>query len=188
MPTLQSATRATLDDYVQGAISQYHTLQVTALSADKGGVQCGRRSVRGLLASFSDATADVSMLVVFKEGAAAQISLVKLAKAPGINAITPLSVSPKVNTEVVGPIVTPAPQTSSSSSSSNAALIGGVVGGVSGAALLGAGVVVLARKQKQDVAMVSAVQTVNVADLKSSFKTRSSGTAYPVLLAGNNAG
>lgn len=49
------------------------------------------------------------MLVVFEKGAASQINLAALAQAPAVLAVAPLAVSPKVDIEVLGPVVTPAP-------------------------------------------------------------------------------
>jgi hypothetical protein len=76
---LQATIQATLEDYLSEAASEMHTVQVTKLSVDKAGIQC-RHS---LLSSFSAATAEVTMLVVFKEGTESTISLEKFKLATG---------------------------------------------------------------------------------------------------------
>lgn len=75
-----------------------HTVQITRLKVDKPGVTCTRRAVRGLKSSFSEATADVTVLTVFQKGQDSKISLDKLASMAGVQAVTPLDVSAKVDT------------------------------------------------------------------------------------------
>mmetsp|Transcript_15046 Transcript_15046/g.30313 ORF Transcript_15046/g.30313 Transcript_15046/m.30313 type:complete len:1145 (+) Transcript_15046:57-3491(+) len=164
---LQTSIRATLDDYLSGSASATRTVQVTAMSVDKAGVQCRRRSLRALLSSFSDATAEVTMMVVFEKGTAATISLEKLKNMAGVNAVEPLVVSAKVDTAPVEG-VNFQPDTSDDDSSSNIGLIAGAAAGgaVAVIAIAAAVMLFMRRKSSSDREVISAVQTINVDDLK----------------------
>jgi len=164
-PALQAALRETLDDYVQTSISEYHTLQVTTLSVDRGDVQCDRRSSPRTRA-LSSAVATVTMLLVFQKGGESQINIADIATRPGVQSITPLTVSRDVNTAPpAGPIETPAPGSSEGSSSSDVALIGGIAGGIAGLVLVVLAVVLYTRSKKAEE-QIAAVQTININDLK----------------------
>jgi len=175
MRTLQNSLRITLEDYAKNYISEYHTLQVTTLSVDLGDLVCARRRVRQLLSAFSSATADATMLVVFKESSPSQININAISQLPAINSIQPLVVLTDV--VVDAPILTPAPgetpSTSSSSSTTDIGLIAGIAGGVGGALLAGVGgigvMMTRSRNRDNDVAVGSEVQAINIADLKASL-------------------
>eukprot|EP00961_Rhodomonas_salina_P246404 3329596-Rhodomonas_salina.1 len=95
------------------------------LSVERGDVQCDRSSSPRTRA-LSSAVATVTMLVVFQKGGESQINITDIATRPGVQSITPLTVSRNVNTAPpAGRIETPSPGSSEGSSSSvDVAVIG----------------------------------------------------------------
>ena len=135
------------------------------LSVERGDVQCDRRSSPRTRA-LSSAVATVTMLLVFQKGGESQINIADIATRPGVQSITPLTVSRDVNTAPpAGPIETPAPGSSEGSSSSDVALIGGIAGGIAGLVLVVLAVVLYTRSKKAEE-QIAAVQTININDLK----------------------
>jgi len=168
---LQKAILSTLDDYLTGdVISKLETVTITKMSINKAGVSCGRRSLRGLKAagSYSDATAVVTVLVVFEKGTTSQVNLERLGAMPGINSFVAAEVSDKVDTSLTADarVTTPNDDDEDGGSSSNIGLIAGIAGGVGAVVVLAVGAFVFMRSKKQ-AEPVMAVQTINVEDLKS---------------------
>jgi hypothetical protein len=170
MEKLGDSARATLDDYLSQAASPHFPVQVSNIVVDPGSVKCTRRSLRSLL-DFSDASAVIDMIVIFKEGTVSTISVIKLATMAGIKSVKPLDVSPKVSTPVdyTPPAdntktVNPSDNTNAKDDSDKTGMIVGiVVGGVAFIAIVVGLIVLKSRKIEKPVV---AVQSINVADLK----------------------
>jgi len=178
---LQAALRDTLDDYLLTTASSFETVQVTGMQVDRGSEECEdpnavrrSKSIRKLLSSFSSATAEVDMLVVFSPGTTATINLPDLAKMSGIEAVDAVDVPDQieVSEEYVNPnpgkketIVDPESSGGSESGGSSMGLIAGVCGGV-GAVLLLALIALLYKRSKPEPRPAEIVNAVSVEDLK----------------------
>merc|ERR1711966_323790 len=180
--TLAESVRASLADMVKDVASKHETVQILTMKVDKAGIEC-RRSLRGLKESFTDATVEVSMAVVFASGKEAVLSIDKLGGKTGVVSATPLDVSPKVRSapaDYVSDAV--APKDDESSGGMNVALIGGIAGGAGALVLLVGGFIFM--KIRSDTAQpasifmtirpgtvtaqpVTAVPSIKVEDLKS---------------------
>jgi hypothetical protein len=164
---LAATVRENLADMVKDVASGHKTVQVLTMKVNKAGFEC-RRNLRGLKATFTDATVEVTMAVVFNEGSTAQFSKKKLEGKNGIVSVDTEDVSPKV-TMVDDTNWTP--EVEKKSSSTNIGLIVGIVVGVLAAiALLAVGAFFF-MKRSSEPQVVEAVQTINVEDLKSQLAT-----------------
>merc|ERR1711966_557625 len=162
-PQLADSVRGTLKDMVEGAASAHETVQILTMKVNKAGISC-RRSLRGLKTEFSAATVEVTMAVVFSKGEASEFSISKLEASAGINSVTKLDVSPRIQ-DADENFVAPK-EIDESSGGSNVALIGGIAGGAGALVLLVGGFIFM--KIRSDTAQpVTAVPTINVEDLKS---------------------
>eukprot|EP00961_Rhodomonas_salina_P180725 2439232-Rhodomonas_salina.1 len=163
------AARSTFEDYVDTAASAFHSVQVLGFTRNLNGVAC-RRALRKMLAEFSDATAEVQMMIVYKDEAEAVFNDAAFAGMAGINSVTAdpstaanVKVDPTYTNSVPNSSTTPS---SSESSSNNTAMIAGIAGGIGGAVLLLAGALLLMRSRRSEEPMATAVQTIDVRDLK----------------------
>merc|ERR1711966_622916 len=162
-PQLADSVRGTLKDMVDGAASAHETVQILTMKVNKAGISC-RRSLRGLKTEFSAATVEVTMAVVFSKGEASAFSISKLEANAGINSVTKLDVSPRIQ-DADENFVAPK-EIDESSGGTNVALIGGIAGGAGALVLLVGGFIFM--KIRSDTAQpVTAVPTINVEDLKS---------------------
>merc|ERR1711906_34918 len=162
-PQLADSLRGTLKDMVEGAASAHETVQILTMKVNKAGISC-RRSLRGLKTEFSGATVEVTMAVVFSKGEASEFSISKLEANAGINSVTKLDVSPRIQ-DADENFVAPK-ENDESSGGTNVALIGGIAGGAGALVLLVGGFIFM--KIRSDTAQpVTAVPTINVEDLKS---------------------
>merc|ERR1711966_396494 len=125
-PQLADSLRGTLKDMVEGAASAHETVQILTMKVNKAGISC-RRSLRGLKTEFSGATVEVTMAVVFSKGEASEFSISKLEANAGINSVTKLDVSPRIQ-DADENFVAPK-EIDESSGGTNVALIGGIAGG-----------------------------------------------------------
>merc|ERR1711906_19338 len=162
-PQLADSVRGTLKDMIEGAASAHETVQILTMKVNKAGISC-RRSLRGLKTEFSAATVEVTMAVVFSKGEASEFSISKLEANAGINSVTKLDVSPRIQ-DADENFVAPK-ENDESSGGTNVALIGGIAGGAGALVLLVGGLIFM--KIRSDTAQpVTAVPTINVEDLKS---------------------
>jgi hypothetical protein len=158
---LAESVRATLADMAKDVASAHQTVQILTMKVDKAGIEC-RRSLRGLKETFTDATVEVTMAVVFVSGKTAEFSPAKLMGKSGVVNVTPLDVSPKV-VEKSADFV---PEPTEKESYVNVGLIVGIVVGVVAAiAVLAIGAFFFMKRSEPQP--VTAVQTINVEDLKS---------------------
>mmetsp|Transcript_15463 Transcript_15463/g.36761 ORF Transcript_15463/g.36761 Transcript_15463/m.36761 type:complete len:280 (-) Transcript_15463:71-910(-) len=161
--------RETFMDFLDGASSNFHTVQVLGFSRSLNGVVCpNRRALRKLLADFSAATAEVQMMIVYQDKAIFNDKA--FAEMPGITSVavdagsaSNVKVDPTYTNSVPNSSTTPS---SSESSSNNTAMIAGIAGGIGGAVLLLAGALLLMRSRRSEEPMATAVQTIDVRDLK----------------------
>mmetsp|Transcript_43452 Transcript_43452/g.87188 ORF Transcript_43452/g.87188 Transcript_43452/m.87188 type:complete len:264 (-) Transcript_43452:701-1492(-) len=163
---LQRSLRATLQDFVTGSISAYHTLQIMRISVDRAGITCtdGRRAGKVLL-SLSEATAEVEMLVVFKQTDSPTINLERIAQNAGVQNIEPLRVPITVSTPSgIDVVRTPPPYGDGGGGST--ALIAGVCCAVGGLVLAAIGGFLFMRSRVRAEQEVVTVTGVNVDDLK----------------------
>ena len=162
--TLAESVRASLADMVKDVASKHQTVQILTMKVDKAGIEC-RRSLRGLKESFTDATVEVSMAVVFASGQEAVFSMDKLGGKTGVVSVTPLDVSPKVRSAPAD-YVSDATYDTNEKSSVNVGLIAGIVVGVVAAiAVLAISVFFFIKRSEPQP--ITAVTTINVDDLKS---------------------
>jgi hypothetical protein len=171
---LADSLREQLEDYLTDQTTQYHTLQITTMKlSGVDGVACRRRSIRSLLA-LTGATAEVTMMIVFKEGSKSLFKADKLRSNEAISSVEALDISNDVDGEFPAAQDFPDPKNVNTNndekdgggSGSNVALIAGICGGVGAVAVLAAGLVMYMRT-KSTAEPVTAVQTINVEDLKS---------------------
>eukprot|EP00286_Rhodomonas_abbreviata_P019716 CAMPEP_0181309238 /NCGR_PEP_ID=MMETSP1101-20121128/11908_1 /TAXON_ID=46948 /ORGANISM="Rhodomonas abbreviata, Strain Caron Lab Isolate" /LENGTH=1439 /DNA_ID=CAMNT_0023415711 /DNA_START=17 /DNA_END=4336 /DNA_ORIENTATION=+ len=175
---LQASLRSTMEDYLSGAASAFHTVQVTSITVDQGSVQCARRSIRSTVRSLlalSDATATATVLVVFEAGTASTISLAKMRTMAGVQSIEPLTVSPKIDTEPVEAEEYTPPakekaagekESAEESSDSNLPIIIGAVAGVVGLVAVAGGVFLYMKSTAQSIQAAEPIQTVSLDQLK----------------------
>merc|ERR1711906_20212 len=188
-PQLADSLRGTLKNMVEGAASAHETVQILTMKVNKAGISC-RRSLRGLKTEFSGATVEVTMAVVFSKGEASEFSISKLEANAGINSVTKLDVSPRIQ-DADENFVAPK-ENDESSGGTNVALIGGIAGGAGALVLLVGGLIFMKIRSdtaqtasifmkirsdtaqpvtvptiNADMCKVAAVPTINVEDLKS---------------------
>jgi len=161
----QAALMETFEDYLSSTASAFHTVQVTSVSVAMNGETCDRRR-RQLKADFSSATAEVSMVVVFKESVASTLNLAAFAAMPGVEAVTPA----QANADIEYPddyVAPPNKDAASDDDDDHVALIAGIAGGVGGAIVV-AGLAALFFKKcsSGSAEAIASVQSINVADLK----------------------
>jgi hypothetical protein len=168
----QSHFTDVLEEALASTAVKFYTVQVVAMNVDLGSVECGgarRRSLRKLLNSFTDATAELQALVVFHDDVKPAVNFKKLSEVSGITSVkfddrTPGLDDPDLHTKDSHQ---PKKVDAGGSSSVNAALIGGVVGGVVGVVAIAVGVVMFMRSRKDAAALVAEpVTTINVDELK----------------------
>merc|ERR1711966_316704 len=170
-PQLADSLRGTLKDMVEGAASAHETVQILTMKVNKAGISC-RRSLRGLKTEFSGATVEVTMAVVFSKGEASEFSISKLEANAGINSVTKLAVSPRIQ-DADENFVAPK-ENDESSGGTNVALIGGIAGGAGALVLLVGGLIFM--KIRSDTAQPASI-----------FMKIRSDTAQPVTVPTINA-
>jgi len=148
----QSAVRSLLAGYVEDSATAVHSVQVTTMQLDLNGLTCPSARRRGLsrslLAEVSPATAEVGMLLVFKEVAEPQFNEAFFGEQPGVLGLT----ADPSNADVVKishpdwrPVTFP-PEEDDKQASSKIALIAGGAGG--GVVLLGGLAYMLHRRRQ----------------------------------------
>merc|ERR1711966_305818 len=162
--TLAESVRASLADMVKDVASKHQTVQILTITVNKAGIEC-RRSIRGLKESFTDATVEVSMAVVFASGQEAVFSMDKLGGKTGVISVTPLDVSPKVRSAPADYVSDATYDTDEKSSVNVGLIVGIVVGVVAAIAVLVISVFFFTKRSEPQP--ICAVTTINVDDLKS---------------------
>jgi hypothetical protein len=162
--TLAEQIRATLADMAYDAASPHQTVQILTMKVNKDpSVSCRRRNVG--VGGWSASTAEVTMAVVFEKGGQSTFSIPKMEANAGINSVKKLDVSPQINDDADGTYVPP--KDDESSGGMNVALIGGIAGGACALVMLLVGGVIFMKSRSDTAQPVTAVQTINVEDLKS---------------------
>jgi len=161
---LAEEIRATLADMASDAASPHQTVQILTMKVNKDpSVSCRRRNVG--VGGWSASTAEVTMAVVFEKGGQSTFSIPKMEANAGINSVKKLDVSPQINDDADGTYVPP--KDDESSGGMNVALIGGIAGGACALVMLLVGGVIFMKSRSDTAQPVTAVQTINVEDLKS---------------------
>jgi metal-sulfur cluster biosynthetic enzyme len=162
---LIGTVRKNLEDAVMDHATKIQTVQILKATVEKNGVQCRRRSLRGLQ-SFSAATVTTELAVVFEKGTGdAAIDLKALMARDDITSFESLDVSTRVGTSPTTP--PKADYNEDSKSSTNVGLIAGVAGGAGALVVLLVGGFLFMKSRSETAQPVTAVQTINVEDLKS---------------------
>jgi len=184
---LRDSMDKTMDDYLSNSAGSLETVQVLSVKVDRNGVACDRRvGLSRTLPQFSDATANVEVLVVFSPGTIAGLNTDVFRQLPGVLSLEPVSISDKVTvSDSFDPTSGPQPSTKTtgddtakeegeggSEGMSVVVVAGAVAGG--GALLLGLAACMFARSRNSggdDAQVITGISMdrIDMAGLKASL-------------------
>lgn len=166
---LQAKLRDTFEDYLSSTATPIKTVQVARLTIDRGDEQCGgRRKLRTLLSSWSTASAQVTMLVVFSDETKPIINVARIKEMAGINSIEILDLPSSVTVDDTFECFNCASDNESKSSSDQIALIAGISAGAGGLVIFLVVLYLYVRQNQEEES--TPIHVLSIADLKAQLQ------------------